>query len=171
LTRVIVAFSVLSLVLPAGAFAQGFTVGDKEVTLNASGVSQRDFDSTFFALQGSFGYFFTPNIEGVIRQGFQFSDVEGLGSTWLASTRGALDFHWDMGRWWPFLGASVGGVYGDSEVRDAWLLGIEGGVKYFVNTTTFVHGLVEYQWYLGGGADRGFDEGQFIYTIGLGFRW
>ena len=63
LTRIAVAISVLCLILPATTFAQGFSQGDKELLLNGAGVSDKDFDSTVFSVEGSFGYFFTKNIE------------------------------------------------------------------------------------------------------------
>ncbi len=170
LTKITVALSVVCLVLPGAAFAQGFSQGDKEILLNGAGVSDKDFDSTVFSVQGSFGYFFTKNIEGAIRQAFSFSDIEESGSSWSAATRGALDYHFDLGRFWPFVGGNVGFNYGD-DVPDTWTAGVEGGLKFFVNTTTFVLGMMEYQWFLDNDDDDGFSDGQWIYMVGLGFRW
>jgi hypothetical protein len=165
--RVSVAVGILCLVLPVGAFAQGFMQGDKELMLNASGASDNDFDNTIFSIAGDLGYFFTPNIEGSIRQGVSFTDTEASGSSLNASTRGAVDYHFDMGRWWPFVGANIGYIYGE-DVSEDWALGFEGGLKYFVNETTFIHGRVEYQWLLDGDDD---DDGQWVYVVGIGFRW
>lgn len=170
LTRITVALSVFCLVLPATAFAQGFTQGDKEFLLTGAGTSDSDFDSTLFSVEGSLGYFFTKNIEGAIRQALSLSDIEGVGSSWAASTRLALDFHFDLGRWWPFIGANGGYIYGD-DVSDDWEVGLEGGLKFFVNNTTFVMGMAAYEWFLDDDDDGGFDDGQWIYSIGIGFRW
>jgi hypothetical protein len=171
LTKGIVVVGVLCLVLPVGVFAQGFTQGDKVLLLNASGVSDNGFDSTIFSVAGDLGYFFFPRIEGDLRQSVQFSNLEGLGSSTNASTRGALDYHLDMGRMWPFIGASIGYIYGDN-VTDSWEAGLEGGLKYFVNTTTFVLGRVEYQWFFNSSHQpNGFDNGQWVYVVGIGFRW
>jgi hypothetical protein len=63
LTRITVAVTVLCLVLPTTSLAQGFVQGDKEILLNGTGVSDKDFDSTVFSVQGSLGYFLTKNIE------------------------------------------------------------------------------------------------------------
>ena len=167
--RVTLAVGVLCLVLPVGAFAQGFTEGDKELLLNASGASDNDFDNTIFSIAGDLGYFFTPNLEAAIRQGLSFTDTEGAGSSLNASTRGAVDYHFDLGRWWPFAGANIGYIYGE-DVNETWALGIEGGLKYFVNDTTFILGRVEYQWFLDDD-DNGFDDGQWVYVVGIGFRW
>ena len=171
LTRGIVAVTVLCLILPAGAFAQGFNQGDKAVLLNATGASENDFDSTIFSIEGELGYFFSPRIEGAVRQSIQFSNIEGIGSATNASTRAAGDYHFDLGRFWPFAGASLGYVYGDN-VTDSWEAGLEGGLKFFVNSTTFILGRLEYQWFLNGHhAEDGFNNGQWFYTIGIGFRW
>jgi hypothetical protein len=49
-------------------------------------------------------------------------------------------------------------------------LGLEGGLKYFVNSTTFVLGRLEYQWLLDDD-EEGFDDGQWVYVVGIGFKW
>jgi hypothetical protein len=170
LTRIAVAVSVLCLVLPAATFAQGFTQGDKEVLLNGSGVSAQDFDSTIFAINGSLGYFFTNHIEGAIRQGVAFTSVEDQGSSWNGSTRGAADYHFDFGRLWPFVGGSFGATYGD-DVSDTWQIGIEGGAKYFVNSTTFIMGMIGFDWFFEDDENDQFDEGQWVYTVGIGFKF
>jgi hypothetical protein len=168
--RVTVVVGVLCLVLPVGVLAQGFTQGDWELLLNASGASESDFDNTIFSIAGDLGYFFSPNIEGAIRQGVSFADTEIGGSSLNASTRGALDYHFDLGRWWPFVGANFGYIYGE-DVDETWAAGLEGGVKYFVNETTFILGRVEYQWFLDDNDNEGFDNGQWVYVVGIGFRW
>jgi hypothetical protein len=170
LTRGIVAISVLCLILPATMFAQGFSQGDKEVLLNGAGTSENDFDSTVFSIQGSLGYFLTKNIEASLRQSLSLTTIENQGSSWGAATRGALDYHFDLGRWWPFVGANLGYIYGD-DVTDSWEAGIEGGLKFFVNNTTFVLGMLEYEWFLNNDDNEGFNDAQWVYIIGLGFRW
>jgi hypothetical protein len=171
LTKVAVAISVCCLVLPATTFAQGFAQGDKEFLLNGSGTSDKDFDTSTISAQGSFGYFFTRSIEGSIRQSVGFTNIEDGGSAWNASTRGALDYHFDLGRFWPFVGGNFGYVYGDA-VKDSWEVGVEGGLKFFVNSTTFLLGQVEYQWLLNNNdSDNEISDGQFVYVIGIGFKW
>ncbi len=170
LTRVAVAVGVLCLILPTITLAQGFSPGDKEVLLNGAGVSDKNFDNSVFSVQGSFGYFFMKNIEAALRQSLSVSDVETSGSSWAASTRGALDYHFDLGRFWPFVGGNIGFNYGD-DVPDTWTAGLEGGLKFFVNSTTFILGMLEYQWFLDSDEDDGFSDGQWIYSVGIGFRW
>ncbi len=170
LTRVPVAVGVLCLILPTLTLAQGFSPGDKEVLLNGSGVSDKDFDSTSFSVTGSLGYFFTKNIEAAFRQSLSFVNVENGGSAWNAASRGAADYHLDLGRFWPFVGGNIGYIYGHN-IRDTWAGGLEGGLKFFVNSTTFILGMLEYQWFFDSDDDSGFNQGQWIYTVGLGFRW
>jgi hypothetical protein len=171
LTKVAVAISILCLVLPATTFAQGFNQGDKEILLNGTGKSDKDFDSSDFSVEGSFGYFFTKSIEGSIRQSVGFNTTENQGSSWDASTRGAVDYHFDFGRFWPFVGGNIGYNYGD-DVTDTWEAAIEGGLKFFVNNTTFILGRIEYQWFFNDNdSETGFNDGQFVYTVGLGFKW
>jgi len=169
-TRLAVALSVLCLVLPTAGFGQGFAQGDKEVTLLGSGTSDKDFDSTIFSVQGSLGYFFTSRIEGSVRQALSFVNVEGGGSTWSAATRVAADYHFDLGRFWPFVGANVGYVYGH-RVADTWEAALEGGLKFFVNNTTFLLGMVEYEWLLNDDDDSSFSDGQWVYILGVGFKF
>ncbi len=171
LTRVAVAIGILCLILPTTTFAQGFSRGDKELLLNGAGASDKDFDSSAFSVEGGLGYFFTKSIEAAVRQSFSLTTVEGLGSSWSATTRGALDYHFDLGRFWPFVGGNIGYIYGD-DAADTWEAGLEGGLKFFVNSTTFVLGMLEYDWLLDDdeGGD-GFDDGRWVYIVGLGFRW
>ncbi len=170
LTRVVVAIGALCLILPAATFAQGFSQGDKEVLLNGAGVSDKDFDSTTFSVTGSLGYFATKNIEAAFRQSFAFANVENGGSSWNAASRGALDYHFDLGRWWPFIGGNIGYIYGH-HVHDTWEGGVEGGLKFFVNSTTFILGMAEYEWFFDSDDDSGFSDAQWVYTVGLGFRF
>ncbi len=168
-TRGIAAVSILCLVLPVAGLAQGFNQGDKEILLNGAGVSENDFDSNAFSIEGSFGYFFTKNFEGALRQSLNLNSVEGSGSSWNGNTRGALDYHLDMGRFWPFVGGNVGYTYGD-DIADTWTVGLEGGLKFFVNATTFVMGRIEYDWLLND-KDDAFSDATWVYVVGIGFRW
>jgi len=158
--------------LPVASFAQGFTQGDKVFSLGGSGASDEEFADNDFTFEGSFSYFFTDAIEGAVRQGLAFNDVSGNDDEWAAATRAALDYNFDMGRFWPFVGASLGYVYGDA-VKDTWVAGPEAGLRYFVNETTFILGMVEYEFFFEDSDEAGdaFDDGRFVYTLAMGFRW
>jgi len=171
LTRIVVVSSILCLILPAAGFAQGFSQGDKVFSLNGNGMSDQDFDTTTFSVSGSLGYFFTDKIEGSIRQNVGFSDIEDSGSNWNGTTRAAVDYNFDMGRVWPFVGGTIGYIYGDG-VHDTGIIGPEAGLRVFVNQTTFILGMVEWDFFFDSGDNEDtLDDSVFIYTVGIGFRW
>jgi hypothetical protein len=148
-----------------------FEEGDKEVTLSGSAANSKDFDGFVAGANASLGYFITDNLEIAIRQSLQYSDI-GVGSALNGSTRIALDFHFDLEALQPFVGANFGYVYGDA-VNDTWEAAPEGGVKWFVNSTTFLFAMAEYQFFFDSGDSAGssFDDGQFVYSLGVGFRF
>jgi outer membrane protein W len=159
--------------LPVLANAQ-FQAGDKELTLGGSGNNGPDFNGTTFAVNGGFGYFLTKELELGVRQSVGYSDLGngGDGSSWVASTRVALDYHFDLNRWQPYVGANIGYVYGDG-VNDTFEAAPEAGIKFFVNSTTFIQLGVEYQFFFDKGSDasEAFSDGQFVYGLNIGFRW
>ena len=159
---VLVALFAMFLV-PAAAQAQ-FDEGDWEVTIAGSGSSDDEFDNTALSVGFSVGYFFNDNLEAGLRQTVAFSDVEGAGSDFAGSTTGFADYHFDMDEWQPFVGAFIGYSYGDAVDEDG-VWGPEGGVKYFVNSTTFVAFTVQYVI----GFDSDTDE-FFNYQLAVGFK-
>ena len=156
--------------LPTVAQAQ-FDEGDWEMTLTGSGSSDNDFDATVLSVDVAVGYFFTDALEAGVRQGLAIADT-GDDSNWAGSTRVFLDYHFDLDRWQPYVGAQFGYIYGD-DVHDTFVAGPEAGVKYFVNATTFVFASVEYQFLFDDGddADDAIDDGRFVYGLGIGFKW
>jgi hypothetical protein len=165
----IVLSAVALFMLPATSQAQ-FKQGDWELTLGGSGANGPDLDGVSFGVNGSVGYFFTDQLELSLRQVIGYTDVN-VESSWNGSSRVALDFHFDLGRWQPFVGGNIGYVYGES-VNDTWEAAPEAGVKYFMNSTTFVFLMAEYQFFFDSGDDisDSFSDGQFVYTLGLGVR-
>jgi len=165
----ILAALALMLVPATSAFGQ-FKQGDWELTLGGTGANGPDFDGVTAGVNGSLGYFLADQFEISLRQNLTYSDL-GPGSSWDGSTRVALDFHFDLGAVQPFVGGNLGYVYGDN-VRDSWEAAPEAGVKVFLNSTTFVMFLAEYQFFFdkGDSLDNAFSDGQFVYTLGLGVR-
>ena len=155
--------------LPAAAARAQFEAGDFELTLSGSGFSDETFDGGQFQVNGSLGYFFTDNFELSLRQGFGYTDVT---NDFNGSTRVAADYHFDLDRWQPFVGANLGYLYG-GPFRDTFAAGPEAGVKYFVNDTTFLYGSLAYDFFFRNASniDDDFENGQFVYSVGIGFRW
>lgn len=170
--RVTAIAGLLFLVTPIAVFAQGFTQGDKVLSLGGSGASDSEFSDNSFSFEGTLGYFFTDRIEAAIRQGLAYSNASGNDDEWSAATRVAVDYNFDIGRLWPFVGANLGYVYGDA-VSDTWVAGPEAGLRCFVNTTTFILGMVEYEFFFDDAdeAEDAFEDGRFVYTLAIGFRW
>jgi hypothetical protein len=149
--------------LPAIARAQ-FEQGNWEMTLGGSGGNDRDFRTGNFSVNGSLGYFLTKEFEVAVRQSFNWGDG---GSSWSASTVAAADYHFDLDRLQPFVGVSIGYAYGSGGNEDGWSAGPEGGVKYFVNSTTFIYAQASYLFNL----EESISDGSWFYGAGIGFKW
>jgi hypothetical protein len=158
------------LVLPTIAQAQ-FEQGDKELTLGANAANGNDFDGFTGGGNASLGYFVTDNLELSVRQSLSYTDI-GVDASLNGSTRVAADFHFDLGGFQPFIGANFGYVYGDA-VSDTFEAAPEAGVKVFLSSTTFIYAIAEYQFFFddADGADDAFEDGQFVYSLGIGFRF
>ncbi len=158
-------FPVLAmLALPVLAQAQ-FEAGNWSLELSGSGGNGQDFDGGSAAVNFELSYFTTKELAVGVRQSVIWSDL-GPGSTLDGSTRLLVNYHFDLDRWQPYVGASIGYSYGDIG-DDAWIAGPEVGVKYFVNNTTYVDLVASYDFNL----EDGLDEGSFNYGLGIGFRW
>src|SRR4051812_34541551 len=152
------------LLLPAYASAQ-FQQGNWSLELSGQGSNDKDFRTGDAAVNADIGYFATKELAVGVRQQAIWGDG---GSDWSGATAVFADWHFDMDRWQPYIGANIGYSYGSSSnFNDHWAAGPEGGVKYFVNSTTFLDLRVTYEFNL----DEGFDEGGFAYGLGIGFKW
>ena len=149
------------------------TAGEGEFTIGGSGAVNTDFDDSFGGLNFSFGKYTSETLLWALRQTINYANPDSGGTSWNGSTRLALDWHLKAhGKMRPFVGVNIGGVYGDN-VRDTWAAGLEGGAKFYVLPRTFIFGLVEYGWFFrqGNDIDDTFDDGQFNYSVGVGFNF
>jgi hypothetical protein len=168
------------LLLPAAAVRAdhhedfpGLDAGTWELTLSGSGASNRDFDAGNAGLQASLGVFVLDQLEISGRQNVAYSDNDNFGGTNVsASSSLALDYHFDLDRFQPFVGAAIGYLYGKN-TNDTGVFGPEAGVKFFVKDDTFIYGLIQYQFFFHNGDefDDNFDDGSFVYGVGIGFTW
>ncbi len=168
--------------LPMAAFGQtgerfGPDVGERELSLAGTGGSDKNFDSGSFGISGDIGWYLWPNTSLGIRQSVNYASIEGESITddfWNGSTRGYANYHFGQGHWRakPFLGASLGAVYGDG-IDDTGAAGLELGMKYYVRSKTYIMGRAEYQWYFERtrDVDSSFDDGAWAYTVGLGYHF
>jgi len=154
------------LALPALSQAQ-FEAGNWEMTLAGQGSNDKDFRTVDLSAQVSLGYFLTKELEISVREGLTYADG---GSSWILGSFGALDYHFDLDRWQPFVGVNGGKNCGSSNggnINDDFFAGPAVGVKYFVNATTFVELRGAYEFDI----EEGIDTGEFQYTLALGFKW
>jgi opacity protein-like surface antigen len=158
-------------ILPAMTASAQFQASDWELTLSGQGRHGPDFNGTDFGVNFSLGYFFSKELELGVRQSLNYADDQGPGSVWDGTTLIALDYHFDMGRWQPYVGANFGYRWG--EVHNTFEAGPEAGVKYFVNANTFIQLAVEYEFFFDNDSDASsaFSDGQFVYNLGIGFRF
>jgi len=172
----------MALFAPSTAKAQnlgGPTANPWELTLGGTAAHGPDLNGVSASLNVSVGYYW-GNLEISGRQSLTYTDVNnggtgGKGSNLNASTRLAVDLHFPMGdhdEFVPFIGANIGYVYGDS-VQDTGEAAPEAGIKYYVNNNTFVFLSVEYQFFFNSNsnASQSFSDGQFVYGLGIGFRF
>ena len=159
------------LLVPAVSNAQ-FKQGDWELTLGGTGSSPSRLSGFSFGVDAGLGLFVADQLEIGVRQHAAYTD-EGVSSNWSGSTRVAIDFHLDFGALQPFIGANIGYVYGENGFHDTFEAAPEGGVKWFVNGTTFIYGLIEYQFFFDKDSkvSEQFKDGQFLYTLGIGFKF
>lgn len=165
----------LLLALPVAAQERedwGPEIGDWELTLSGTGSNDDDFDNGSVGGSLNIGYFVGERAEILLRQSLRWADVPGSGSDTIASSRVAFDYHLGGGRFWPFIGVNFGGVYGDA-VEDTFAAAPEAGFKWYVKPEAFLMLMGEYQFFFKNidDADDAFEDGQFVYTLGLGFNW
>ena len=167
-TRTLIAFALFAMAGIPAAHAQ-FERGDRTLTLQGSGSSDNTLDGGAFQLNGSVGYFTSDQLEVFLRQGIGYTD---LTNDFNGSTRVGANYHFDFDRWQPYVGASIGYVYG-GQFRDTWAAGPEAGVKYFVRDGTFIYGSLGYDFFFRNASnlDDDFENGQFVYGVGIGFTW
>jgi hypothetical protein len=158
---------------PAVAAALAQNTADKdpwEVTLAGIGSNDRRFRNGTGSAQASLGYYLNDVFEVGVRQNVLF--FEGTPDSWNGATRIFADLHIPVSVLRPFVGAEVGWVYGD-DIQDETMLGLEAGAKIDVREGTFVFLMAEYQWFFDDADefDENFDDGSFIYSLGVGFRF
>ena len=150
-----------------------FTPADNglEFTLGGSGVSNKKLDNSAGGVNFSAGKYISDSLLVSIRQTVNYNNPNTGGTAWDGSTLAAIDEHFGHSVLRPFLGVNLGGIYGDG-VKDTWAAGLEGGLKYYMQPRTFLFALAEYEWLFEKGEQvhSQFNQGQFIWTVGVGFN-
>ncbi|MFT6915992.1 MAG: hypothetical protein ACJAWL_002309 [Motiliproteus sp.] len=136
--------------LPMAASAQqnffGPAAVDREFSLSGSGSSEHNFDTSNFGAVAKVGWYLQDNSVWGVRQSLNYADIEGADINkdfWNGSTRAYYDYQFGAHQAKPFVGGSLGFIYGDGVEDDAFA-GLEGGIKYYVLAKTYVLGRIEY---------------------------
>jgi hypothetical protein len=168
--RNIVAFAALLLVGPCFAFAQNLAsdAGPFEITGAASGGNNREFTTGSVTVQGGVGFFVLPFLEIAARDGFTYADL-GNGYTWENTARGAIDFNLPLGNFEPYVGGNIG-YFSSHNGGDSPLAAPEIGLKFLFTQNVFIFGQIEYDFFWRNTGNT-FSNGQFVYLVGLGFRF
>ncbi|WP_409522999.1 hypothetical protein [Nitrincola sp. MINF-07-Sa-05] len=182
MTRVNTAAITLCLLsaLPITAAAQPSDLlprdGDRELSISGTGSSDQSFNSGTFGVTGDMGWYMGTDLVVGIRQSINYASIKGESlkdDLWNGSTRGYVNYHFLDDRARPFIGASLGGIYGDG-VKDSAFAGVEAGLKYYVQKNTYILSRVEYQFLFNNTSDASDafqDDGVWAYTVGLGFNF
>jgi outer membrane protein W len=169
MNKLLPAFATAACLAAASTASAQFSEGDFEFRLDGQAQTDVELDGTDLNFTGSIGYLFTDQLEGGIRQGLGYTDINA--STTVGSTAAFVNYHFGQpdAKLQPFIGASLGYNYGDG-ISDTFFAGPEGGVKYFVSGEWFVFGQIEYQFFFedGESADDAIDDGTFLFRLGFG---
>ena len=144
--------------------------GEWEVTLAGSGSNDKDFEDGSFNVDVDASYYFSELVSAGVRQNVNLVDTNV--SSWNGSTSIFGQLHFGDTPLRPFIGASVGYLYGD-DTNDTFFGGPEAGLRYYVKPEAFLFGRASYQFLFESGDDISdqFDDGRFVYTVGVGFTF
>jgi len=164
------ALSVL-LISPLAAVAQPAT-GERSFTLSGNGASDENFDGNVFGVSAEIGQYYNEQLLWGIRQSINGAAGDEVNDAWNGSTRLFADYHFGTGKARPYVGANIGGIYGDG-IKETGTAGFDLGLKYFVKEKTFIAVGAEYQFLFDSGEDidNNYDDGAIFYTVGVGFNF
>jgi hypothetical protein len=140
--------------------------GDWEGFIGGSGTSNGEFNDNALGVTGSIGYYVLSWMPVNLRQSYVSRFGHRVNDRHDFATTGAIDFQGPFGRFQPFLGGFGGYTYGH---QSSPIIGPEGGIKFYVNESTFIQGLMQYGWLTDKTLE--WDNGRAVYTIGLGWNF
>ncbi|MEX1057115.1 MAG: hypothetical protein WED11_05260 [Natronospirillum sp.] len=157
----------------------GPVAGDQELTLSGSGGMSEDFDNFSFSGDADWGWYLQDSLLVGVRQNVSYvniPDTELTDDFWQGSSRAYADWVFNMDALRPFVGASLGYIYGDA-IEDSVFVGLEGGSKIYVQEKTFINARAEYQWSfadaddLDEGVEDAFENSAVALALGVGYNF
>lgn len=163
---------VLASIIPATLVQAAPAAGDREIIIQGTGTSDNEFDNNAFSATASYGWFMNDQGLWGIRQSASVVDTPDSSSSWNGGTRLFYDWHFDADAWQPYIGASVGYLYGE-DTNETFSAGPELGVKYYVKDKTFIGVSMEYQFLFDDSdeIDDVYDDGAIFYGLGVGYNF
>ncbi|MFD1009669.1 hypothetical protein [Oceanisphaera ostreae] len=167
-----------ALLLPSLSQAQGTyqgvgpKEGDREFSIGGVGKSNKNFDNGSFGLSGDMGWYLNDRTVAGVRQSASWAAVNNGDDAWQGATKGFIDYHFGTEKLRPFVGATLGAIYGDG-VKETGTAGLELGMKYYVLPTTFVQARAEYSFLFDSSNSAGdnYDNGSWDYVVGMGYNF
>ncbi len=172
MNKILVLAASAMLAAPMAAFAVGPLEGEKSFTIAGSGSNDKDFDNGAYGVTAELGYFLTDAWQAGIRQSVNGFAGDEAKNSWNGATRGFVEYNFLDGKYRPYLGANLGGIYGE-EVSNTGTAGLEAGLKLYVLEKTYINFGVEYAFLFNDTDDfqNKSNNGIYLYNIGVGFNW
>lgn len=177
--KISIALCASAIMIPALVQAQGMhgqdygpKMGDREFSISGSGSSDKNFDSGGFGLSGDMGWYLSDRTVAGVRQNVTWGSVDNGDDIWRGATKGYLDYHFGHNQVRPFVGATLGAIYGDG-VKETGTAGLELGMKYYVLPSTFIQARAEYSFLFDSSDSAGdnYDNGSWDYVVGMGYNF
>lgn len=154
----------------------GPSAGDREFSISGTGAGDKGFNSGAFGISGDYGWYQGDNVVIGVRQSINYASISGASlrnDFWNGSTRAYANYQFLNDALQPFVGGSLGAVYGDG-IQNSAFAGLEGGVKYYLQPKAYLLSRVEYQFMFESSsevADAFQENGVLAYTVGLGVNF
>ena len=177
--KISIALCASAIMIPAYSQAQGMQgqdvgpkMGDREFSIGGAGSSDKNFDNGGFGIAGDLGWYLSDRTVAGVRQSVSWAAVDNGDDAWQGSTKGFIDYHFGTEKLRPFVGATLGAIYGDG-VKETGTAGLELGMKYYVLPTTFVQARAEYSFLFDSSdsASKNYDNGRWDYVVGMGYNF
>jgi hypothetical protein len=167
-----ISLAIVACAFPAADALAAQEAGDRIFTLSGSGSSDKDFDSTSAGVNAQLGWMTSDHLELGVRQTVNANAIRDGQEAWSGSTLGYVAWNFGDGNVVPYVGANLGGLYGEN-VKDTGAAGLETGVRFYVKEKTFIAAQLQYEFLFSDAndIDSRFNNGAFFYGLGIGFNF